>query len=72
MWVLAGCGIYDVMPDEKYLWKQFEAYFDSLSEQFVLKATHDSRSYVVVPNKGKMDKKTVRYTLENALKRNYL
>ena len=45
--------------------------FDKLPNQFVLKCTHDSGSYVVVKDKSIFDKEAARRILNRGMKRNY-
>lgn len=44
--------------------------FDSLPDKFVLKCNHDSGSVVIVKDKSKIDKDTIRKKLSKALRRN--
>lgn len=54
------------------MWNKFdEIEFDKLPEQFVLKCTHDSGTYVIYKDKRKFDKKSAKMKLEIGLKRNY-
>lgn len=53
-------------------WSRFEDIdFSSLPNSFVLKCNHDSGSYIIVPEKDKLDITTAYYKLNNALKRDY-
>ena len=45
--------------------------FNSLPDQFVLKCTHDSGSYVICTDKAKLDRKAAKSRLAKRLKRNY-
>ncbi len=45
--------------------------FSSLPSSFVLKTTHDSGSYVICPDKTKLDIKGARKTITRSMKRNY-
>ena len=63
---------------EKYLipllgvWNKFEEIeWDSLPNEFVLKATHDCGSVIICDNKATIDLKLVEKKLNHALKRNY-
>ncbi|MBE6594439.1 MAG: glycosyl transferase [Ruminococcaceae bacterium] len=54
------------------VWDSFdEINFDELPEQFVLKCTHDSASYVICRDKSRFDKKKAKKRLEQALKINF-
>jgi len=54
------------------VWNNFtDIDFDSLPNQFVLKCTHDSGSYIIVKDKTEFDKKSAKKKLEKGLKRNY-
>ena len=54
------------------VWGNFEDIdFDKLPNQFVLKCTHDSGSYVVCRDKSKLNIDEARKKLATALKRNY-
>lgn len=54
------------------VWNSFdEIEFDKLPEQFILKCTHDSGSFVVVEGKAVLDKQKAREILEKGLSRNY-
>ena len=54
------------------VWNKFdEIEFDKLPNQFVLKCTHDSGSYVICKDKNAFDKKKAKVKLEKSLKRNY-
>lgn len=45
--------------------------FDELPDQFVLKCTHDSGSYIICPNKNRLDIVSTKNKLENSLKHNF-
>ena len=74
-------AVYDVIERQigaKYLipllgvWDSFDSIdFDALPNQFVLKATHDSGSYVICTDKQSFDIQKAKKKLEKALKRNY-
>ena len=54
------------------VWNKFdEIDFDKLPNQFVLKCTHDSGSYIICKDKTKFDVDSARKKLSSALKRNY-
>lgn len=54
------------------VWNNFdEIDFDKLPNQFVLKCTHDSGSYIICKDKTKFDVDSARKKLSSALKRNY-
>ena len=54
------------------VWNKFdEIDFDKLPDQFVLKCTHDSGSYIICKDKTKFDVNHARKKLSSALKRNY-
>ncbi len=54
------------------IWNNFdEIDFDSLPNQFVIKATHDSSGAIVVRDKGKFNKKTARNKYMSVMKRNW-
>lgn len=54
------------------VWKSFdEIDFEKLPNQFVLKCTHDSGSYVICRNKSKLNVAEARKKLAGALKTNY-
>lgn len=53
-------------------WKSFkEIEFDSLPNQFVLKATHDSSGATICKDKFTFDKRTAKSKFDKCLKRNY-
>lgn len=63
---------------EEHIIKTFGVYnnfdeidFDKLPDQFVLKCTHDSGSFIVVTDKNKMDKKAARKKLNKRVKFDY-
>lgn len=135
-WVLAGKGIYDSIPDEKYIRQQYKLFtgnelnldnpqklseklqwlkiynrhpeytelvdkvgfkkyikeligeeyiiptygvwdkfddinFDMLPNQFILKCTHDSGSFVICKDKSNFNVKNAKKIIEKGLKRNY-
>lgn len=54
------------------IWERFEDIdFDKLPNQFVLKCTHDSGSFVICDNKESLDIDEARKTINKALHRNY-
>ena len=54
------------------VWERFEDIdFDKLPDQFVLKCTHDSASYIICKDKQKLDKISAKRKLSRALKRNF-
>ncbi len=54
------------------VWERFDDIdFDKLPNQFVLKCTHDSGSYIVCKDKLKLDIDNARIKLTRALKKNY-
>lgn len=54
------------------IWDKFEEInFDKLPDQFVLKCTHDSGSYVICTDKKDFDVKSAKKKLNKALKREY-
>lgn len=54
------------------VWDKYEDIdFDKLPNQFVLKCTHDSGSYVICKDKMKLDVKATRKKFVSALKRNF-
>lgn len=54
------------------VWDKYEDIdFDKLPNQFVLKCTHDSGSYVICKDKMKLDVKATRKKIVSALKRNF-
>ncbi len=54
------------------VWDSFDDIdFDALSEQFVLKCTHDSGGLIICTDKSKLDKELAKQKMEKYLKRNY-
>lgn len=54
------------------VWKRAEDIdYHKLPDCFVLKATHDSGTYVICKNKNQLDKSAILEKMQNALKRNY-
>ena len=61
-YVVPFCGV----------WDDFDSIdFDDLPDQFVLKCTHDSASYVICKDKSKFDIKKARAKIEKGLYSNY-
>ena len=70
-WVTDKIGDQYVIPTLGR-WSKFDDIdFDSLPNQFVLKCTHDSGSYVICKDKNKLDRIGARKRLTNALKKNF-
>lgn len=70
-WVADKIGEQYVIPTLG-VWDSFDDIdFDKLPNQFVLKCTHDSGSYVICKDKSKLDKRGARKKLTTALKRNF-
>lgn len=70
-WVVDKIGEQYVIPTLG-VWNKFDDIdFDKLPNQFVLKCTHDSGSYVICKDKAKLDKRAARKKLTTALKRNF-
>lgn len=54
------------------VWDSFEEIeFDKLPNQFVLKCTHDSGTFVVVKDKSSLDMENAKVILEKGLRKNY-
>lgn len=54
------------------VWSKFEDIdFSNLPEQFILKTTHDSGTYIICKNKKKLDMKKSEKKLNKSLSRNY-
>lgn len=54
------------------VWSKFDDIdFKSLPNQFVLKTTHDSGSYIICKDKSKLDLKSAKRRLNSSLRRNY-
>lgn len=71
MWVAKKIGKQYVIPTIG-VWEKFDDIeFDKLPNQFVLKCTHDSGSYVICKDKDKFDKRAAKKKLSAALKRNF-
>lgn len=61
-YVVPYCGV----------WEDFDSIdFNDLPDQFVLKCTHDSASYVICKDKSKLDIKRARKKIEKGLNKNY-
>lgn len=61
-YIIPTIGVYDKFDDID---------FDSLPNQFVMKCTHDSGSYVICSDKKKLDKLEAKRKIEKAFKKNY-
>lgn len=54
------------------VWERFEDIdFDTLPDQFILKCTHDSGTFVIVTDKNNFDRQAAKETLERSLHVNY-
>lgn len=54
------------------VWDSFDDIdFDALPDQFVLKCTHDSGSYIICPNKNRLDIVSAKNKLETGLRNNF-
>lgn len=70
-WVASIIGEKYIIPTIG-VWGDFDNIdFDKLPNQFVLKCTHDSGSYVICKDKIKLDVKATRKKIVSALKRNF-
>lgn len=70
-WAAETIGTQYIIPTLG-VWENFDDIdFDKLPNQFVLKCTHDSGSYVICKDKMKLDINAARKKLNNALKRNF-
>lgn len=70
-WVADKIGEQYIIPTLG-VWDKFEDVdFDKLPNQFVLKCTHDSGSYVICKNKMNLDVEATRKKIVSALKRNF-